>query len=503
MIASRLGLGIAIALAAMLALVLAVTRAPERETVDPALVPGFDPAAASELRWQAIRVTRDPRSPTGWSIADPAGPADARAVEDVLATIRGARWHRRGAATLAGTISHTLEVVAKAPLAIQIGAPLGDEQQWLVIGGRALLVDAWVARALVLDPLALRVRRPFAEAASAKSIRIESAAGGTIAIAESRMLEPVALALAPPMLARVHAALSELEVAALPTMPPGPPGTTLRVDQVVVTERGACTGGRIQIDGTYGRGCVESIAWDALQSAIVALRGAPDTLVERRPISGDVTSIQLVDGAVLDLEKRPRINDRDADPDRVAELLAALAGEGTVAPVPARKPLGLLAIRAGASEQTLELHAPNLVVRRGEPVALALEPALYAILTRPAHVYRDPQLWSEEATSIRAITLGTVTFTRGAALGEWTRSDGGRVDPARLEQLAAALAAPRALATSPARPVRTRLAIEVAPPVGAPRRHELGVVGAVKAGCQVVVGAESIIVARDICTEAR
>ncbi|HEY5935255.1 MAG TPA: hypothetical protein VIU61_11485, partial [Kofleriaceae bacterium] len=143
MIASRLGLGIAIAIAAVLALVLAVTGAPERETADPALVPGFDPTATSELRWPEVRVARDPKSPTGWSLAG--APADARAVEDVLATLRGARWHRRGAAALAGPITHTLEVIAKAPLAIQIGAPLGDEQQWLVIGKRALLVDAWVA----------------------------------------------------------------------------------------------------------------------------------------------------------------------------------------------------------------------------------------------------------------------------------------------------------------------------------------------------------------------
>jgi hypothetical protein len=499
MIASRLGLGIAIALAGILALVLVLTGPPARETADPALVPGFDPASVSELRWPTIRVTRDPRSPTGWAIADPDAPAEARAIEDVLASIRGARWHRRGAAALAGRITQTLEVIAKSPLAIQIGAPLGDEQQWLVIGNRALLVDAWVARALSPDPLALRVRRPFAEAASAKSIRIESASGAAIAIAGSTLAEPVTLALAPAVLARLHAALADLEIAALPGTPPGPAGTTIRVDQVFVTERGACAAGRVQIEGTYGRGCIEPAAWEALQAVTATLRGPAGAIVARRPIGVTPTRVQLVDGATLDLEKRPRIGDRDADPDRVAELFAALAGEGTVAPLPKGKPVASLVIHAGTTEQPLDLHAPNLVVRRGEPVAIALPPISFALLTRPGYVYRDPLLWSEEATTIRSISIDATTYTRGATLGEWTRNNAGRTDPAKLDQLATALAAPRAQAIAPARAVRQKLVIDVAPPVGSPRRHELGLVGAAANGCVAVAGTESVVLPREIC----
>jgi hypothetical protein len=516
MIASRLGLGIAIGFAALLALVLALTQSPQHEPADPALVPGFDPATVSELRWpsivtsagprpdglgpiRSIQITRDPKSPTGWAITEPYVPAESRVVEDVIAAIRGARWHRRGAVALAGRPSQTLEVRAKSPLAIQIGAPLGDEQQWLVIGNRALLVDAWVARALNPDPLSLRVRRPLADAASAKSIRIESASGATIAIAGSRLGEPIALALAPPILALLHVTLSELEIAALPTTQPGPQGTTIRVDQVVITERGACAGGRIQIEGTYGRGCVESATWEQLQSVVAALRGPPDALADRRPVGFTATSIKLVDGTTLDLEKRPRIGDRDADPDRVAELVAALSGEGTVVPLPKAKPLASLVVRAGTREQPLDLYAPNVVVRRGEPVALALEPVLYALLTRPAYVYRDPLLWSEEATTIRSITVDATTYTRGVSLGEWTRTGAGRADAAKLDQLAAALATPRALATAPARPARHKLAIEVAPPVGAPRRHELGLVGPAPKGCLAVTGTESVVLPREIC----
>jgi len=495
MIASRLGLTIAAALALLLAVVLLVTRAPPRESADRALVPGFDPATVTELAWGPLRVARDPKSATGW-VLDEAVPANATAIEDALAALRGARWHRRASLAAAGPLASTLAL--KPPLTVRIGAPLGTEQQWLAIADRAFLVDAWVARALVPDPLALRVRRPFAAAASARTIRIEPVAGPALAIAGDRLLEPIALAASQPLLSRLRAGLEQLEVAALPTTAAGPRGTTLRVDATIVIERGACTGGRIQIEGTFGRGCIEGAAWDELQAAVAALRAPPEAIVEPRLAASEATRLQLVDHAILDLSKRPRIGDRDADPDRVLELLAALAAEAKPVALPKGKPLGSLTITAGA-ETVLDLFAGTIVARHGEPVALALDPARYAVLTRPGGVYRDPALWHEEPTTIRKLSIGASIYIRGATLGEWTRDTNSAADAAVIDRLVAALAAPRIVGDAAKRPARQVITIEVAPPGGAPRTREVGLVGLVPAGCHAIIDGETVVIAREVC----
>lgn len=96
MIGSWRGLAVAAVIAVALAVITAVDvlRTRGSGAVDRALVPGFDPARVTELIWErasqpAIRAVR-----TGerWELRAPGPiPADAGAIGDVLAALRGAR----------------------------------------------------------------------------------------------------------------------------------------------------------------------------------------------------------------------------------------------------------------------------------------------------------------------------------------------------------------------------------------------------------------------------
>ena len=104
----------------------------------------------------------------GWIGADDGRELDTRAVDDVLTSLRAARWHRRDAdreihahRTLAvdgGTSTHSIAIGDKLA---------GTEQAWIrVDGGPALLVDGWLANLLDPGPLAFRDRAPLAAAAT-------------------------------------------------------------------------------------------------------------------------------------------------------------------------------------------------------------------------------------------------------------------------------------------------------------------------------------------------
>ncbi|MGN6106324.1 MAG: hypothetical protein ACTHU0_14550, partial [Kofleriaceae bacterium] len=180
MISTRLGVAIATAIAAVLAVLVALTGGGSGAAVDRALVPGFAPDEVVALAWRgdagAVRVVRDPTSTTGWTI-DPRGAAHGGRIEDAFAALRGARWQRRrvgappGGSAPAATL--TVERRAGEPLVIVVhrGAE-ADEQRWLSIGDRSLLVDAWIARALAPAPVALRVGEPLAGAPSASALRV-------------------------------------------------------------------------------------------------------------------------------------------------------------------------------------------------------------------------------------------------------------------------------------------------------------------------------------------
>jgi len=179
MIASWRGVIIAGAIAVMLAVAAIVDLASAPAALDRALVPGFEAERVTGLSWERAGqpVIDVVRTPTSWQIRAPASaPADAAAISDVLAALRGARWHRDGAATA----THTTLTIASGTQRrkLGIGEPIaGTDQVWIVDGDRALVVDSWVARALDRDLPSLRIRAPLAEVRRARTIVIETDAG--------------------------------------------------------------------------------------------------------------------------------------------------------------------------------------------------------------------------------------------------------------------------------------------------------------------------------------
>src|ERR1043166_672213 len=173
MIATWRGLIVAATIAVVLAVIVAVDITRSSEPVDRALVPGFDAARVTELVWehsgrpaiQAVKVG------DRWELRAPSAAADAGAIGDVLAALRGGRWHRRGDAR---PVHATLTVVMGAERhVLGIADPVaGTEQSWAVDDGRGVLVDSWIARTLDRDVLSLRVRQPLGAVSSARSIRI-------------------------------------------------------------------------------------------------------------------------------------------------------------------------------------------------------------------------------------------------------------------------------------------------------------------------------------------
>jgi len=499
--ASVRGLLVACAIAALL--VIAAIAARGRGAGVPAdrtLVLGFRPEAVTSLLWERdgvppAGVVRDPASPTGWACSAPRGAADARAIGDVLAALRGGRWHRRAPASAAGRSAAMLTVTGAGRLSIAIGEPLGEGQQWLAIGDRAYLVDAWLARALDPGPLALRVRRPLAAIAAAAQIQLSP--GGdlgrvTLAGAPRRVTAPFTLLLDPNVARAIEQPLAELEIVALPEGPVAPAGEGIVADGVAVRDAGPCPGapGRHAIDGTAGPGCVGDGTWENAKRATWTLTQPPAQLVERRPAPLEPTKLTLPDGAVLDLAAHPRLGARDADPVAAAELVAILGAPAEPAPLPAGKPAGaLLAEGRAGGAITLDLYPPDLVVRRGEPIALRVGEGAFRRLVRPSDELLDPTPWREEPTTVTALELDGTTYTRGAVIGEWTRQGPGRDDPAAVSQLVAALAAPRVAPYAPAVTPRHTVTLRVQPPGGAPVAHTLRTGDPTPTACPALVDA--------------
>ncbi len=514
------GLAVAWAIAALLVALAIAAGGRDAGPVDRALVPGFAAEAASALVWERdgvppIRITRDPASPTGWAWGEPRGAAEARTVEDALAALRGGRWHRRGPASAAGRIGAMLSVTGAggARLAsVGIGEPLaGGDQRWLAIGERGYLVDAWLARALAPEPLALRVRRPLGAIASAA--RIQLSPGGdlgrvTIAGSPRRIEAPFSMLLDPVVADAIERPLAELEVVELPRAPIAPHGQGIVADRVTVLDAGPCPGspGRWAIDGTAGPGCVGEGAWENAKRAIWTLTQPPAQLVERRPAPLEPAKLTLPDGVVVDLSGHARVGDRDVDPAALIELHAALAAPAEPVAVPRGSPAGALVVTdRGGRTITLELHAPDVVLRRGEPVGLRVGEGAFRVLTRPSAELRDPTPWREEPTTIAALELDGTTYTRGAVLGEWTRAGPGREDPAAVEQLAAALAAPRVRpAPAPAGALRHTVTLHVRPPGGAlvKRTIRIGAPGP-GGGCPATTGDTPLMLASEACALVR
>jgi hypothetical protein len=330
-------------------------------------------------------------------------------------------------------------------------------------------------RALAPEPLALRETRPLRDAAFAKTIVIDRLEPRFSARIEGvRMVRPIELRMHPNVIAPLHRALSELTIQSLPEGPvqalemtisiDTPPLVTVEVYQV------GCKDG-VAIGGTLGTGCISQRDLGAIQQALVQLRSPSTILADQVPARIDPVRIELPDTGILDLEKRPRIGDRDADPARVAELLAVLQTSVDVEDSdPESKPIAMLEITDRSGETIeLELLPKSRVRRKAEPVTLVVGSGAWDILRRPVSAYFDPTLWAEDELTIQSITIDDKTFTRGAVVGEWT---GG--DAAALSELARLLAKPRGTPTTRAAVTHT-ITFTTAPPSGAPITRTLQV----------------------------
>ncbi len=514
MIATLRGLAIAIAIALALgaALVLAGSRAPA--IVDRTLVPALDPAQITGLEWQRegqvlVRVARNAGS-DAWRITSPSvASAEPRAVDDVLATLRAARWQRQTTRSAAGQVSTRLVIEGPTQRTIEIGQSVeGTEQSWLVAGDRAVLVDRWVARALDPGVLALHVRRPLERAATADRIALpEVTLEGhprRMVARDRSFVVTAASALA------VEEAAAAIEISELPTSPttPGavPVGSIeLRHDGMTAHYTPGCNGrpDMVHLLTPSGAGCVPQRAFHDLARAVNELA------IEPRPAPIEATAIQLPDGTKLTLRGRPKLgdkpDDRDADPGRVLELLAVLAAPAEVI----ENPSGFTAtqtvqVTGATGTIVLELASDRRLRRAGETIALRLTRPAWDVLTRPARELEHVSLWVEDPRTINAVAIDGVTYTRGAVEGEWTVNPKRTVEPSVIGAAFEALAAPRAIRDPiELTQVAHRVKVTVVPPAGGSTQHALEVGSFKAAGCAARVDGKPVTLGRELCDAIR
>lgn len=507
MIATRRGLAILAGVAALLLAILLVAGPRDHGTLDRSLVPGVDPAKVSELEltrgtWSA-HVVRDGER---WRVEQPPGTADPAAIDAIFTALRGGRWHRRAAASVAGPERARLRVDGTT-LAVHAELP-GAGQTWLVRGGEALLVDSWVATALAPEPLELRVRHPL-DCAGASTI-VAHTADGVLRIEGTRMVEPRALWLDDRALSVLGEACAGVEIVALGGQRgDATPGLSIEAGATKLVEVGTCDGGRVLVETSSGSGCVEAAALAALRDALHAMVASSETVIDLRPLPIDPFELTLADGSVLELAGTPRLaagsDIIDADRDRVRELLAALGARGLSAePRPRTAPTAtIVATGRDRTEVRLELW-DHAIGRAGEPAVIRIADPAWQVITRPAFALRDATRWREDATTISSVTLDGVTYTRGAALGEWIRDPAGSAaaDAALVDALVETLATVRAPAAAPPRHVAHRLSLTITPPAGAPMTHAIEVGAPTAGGCPGRVDGEPALLPLPLCTAA-
>ncbi len=508
MIATRRGLAILLALATLLAIVLVLDlRRGPPVAIDRALVPGLDPARITILTWGGrpeVTVTRHDETWT-WASAGTTARAEPRVIRDVMSTLRAARWHRRGDVAAAGTVHARLSVTTEATGTTVIGfaAPLaGTEQTWLVIDDHALLVDSWVGRALDPDPLALRVRRPVEAAALAPTIQLRTP-DDRIQLAGLRQVAPRRIRVRDALVARLHHALERLEIVRLSRRPPDQV-PYIHVDMVPMLHlQPSCPEdpALAWLASDVGDGCIERAAYDELAAVLATLLGPAEQVIEPRPMPDRLDRIVLGERSVLRLDRGPTIDDQPADPSAVAELLAALSAPAEPVMVADGAPMhGTVQLTVHGDEiVVLELLGNQVVRREHEPVGLRLTPAAYAVLTRSTAELADRSVWNEEPTTISALAIDKLIYTRGAVIGEWSRTPQAAVDGAEVEALVAALASPRrAPQARPFTPVHL-VTMTVTSPTGAPTHREL-IVGTPRPdGCVATSAKGTVLLAAAQC----
>ena len=438
MIASWRGILVLAVLAVALAALLVVDVTHTHAAVDRRLV-HVDTSKVRRLAWADLVATR---TGTTWKVGSDV--LDRAAIQDVLRTLEAATWHRRGGTP--GTIHATLDVDKTH---IGIGDPLpGSSQTWLVVDGTPLLVDTWVARALVPGALALHVQHPFAGAGGSDQITVGQTQlrGRPRTLPDGRIADVAAVA-------ALERALAEVEVIGLGDAQGGGTMTPVLVADVVASVGGSCdaSGSTVAVWGTVGSECIPNAAWARVVEAARAANA-----VERRPVTAVPRKLQFIGG-----DDGTPLFAHDA---ATAPLVHALVTPGT--PVGAVKPgtkqLATLLVDA----DVIDVLPDDLVLRRLDGEVIRIAHADWLALQQPASAYADPTRWSEDPSAVTEITVDKTTYRRGAVLGEWT-------PPAKdLEPLAAALAHVQAR-DGAAAPIAHTISVTLAPPVGPQATHSL------------------------------
>jgi len=520
MISSRRGLELLVVVAVVLGVLLVLDLRRESPSTDRAVAHGIDVDAVTALAWSRpgrseLHLVRERER---WVWVKPVEAlADPTAVANVLATLRAARWHRREPAAAAGPTHTVLTISTAMPTSggrppeyadlprrtLAIGAPLaGAEQAWIVDGEHALLVDAWVARALDPDPVTLMLRRPLDAVAQAAWLEVKDARGPVrLEGSPRRLVTPSVALVRPALIEPLQDALSALEIVAIPAGAAGPEEELVRImtpaGTVTLTDR--CGGGpHVLLTAPGGTGCVARTQYAAVLAALEPLRATGRDVVDPRPAPLDAATITLRDGAVLDVAKL-RIGEHAADPVRVTELLAVLSAPAELAELPpGAKVVATLAVsdRHGATI-ALELLAGGLVRRPGEALGGRLTASAASVLARTARALRDLVPWLEDPLAVQAIKIDAVrTYARGATVGEWLPP--GRASA--LDALAQQLASPRPLSAGPAAFATVhRVVIEIRPPAGSPVEHALELGRKTPAGCPARANDLSLLLPAAVC----
>jgi hypothetical protein len=447
-------------------------------------MPGFDPQRIDSLSFfSGQRQFRIKRTGATWRFDDGTATVDLAALDGLFTALRGGRWHRR-ADTQSGRFApagvHEGRGIVVDGVRLTVGFELaGTGQRWIVRGDEALLVDGWVANALALDRLALRVRRPLDCNAPTFTATTST---GTLRVLDAHMTEPKQLWLDRSALDYLADLCARIEIVELDGKPDGRQGLHV-VATGELRETGVCANDHVYVDTNTGTGCVEGRHVRELAEFLAGLATAPRELADPRPLPIDPVKLMLRDRSVLELDKRPRIGGADADPDAVRALVAALGARGTIVTRPAGAPRGSITAtdRAG-THVTLELF-DKVVARAGEPGAIALDDASWQILMRPSAALRDATRWREDVVTLTSITLDRVTYERGSVLGEWTREPSGPFDPKLVDALAESLAMVRAPIGDAPRAIAHRVRVTFAPPAGSPITHTLEIGAPSTTGC--------------------
>jgi hypothetical protein len=515
-IATRRGLAIlgAIALALIVALVVDLSRT--RGPSDRTLVPGFDEASITRMQWTAHPVgpylTLERTKGGPWKRTAPTpGAVEQAPIASLLATLRGARWHRSEKRDPREEVAAHLAIDGGGThLELWIGRSMVDaEQAWIRIGDRSYLVDAWVTHALMPSPLDLAIRAPLAGIASVDAYTVD----GVHIAGQPRQIRPQPrpvtastgyLTLDEQYVGELERAIAELTIDELPPAAMGHgEALTIEMAGTRVSLGGDCDSARVYIAATTGDGCVRRERADAVRALVAKLHGPPQAIVSRVPMPGEIEHVLLVDDAKLELAKRPMIDGVDADLPAVAELMAVLRSPveaADVVPPPTTRSIGGLAIGTRLGATVIGLYPGNILHRAEEALALRMTPAAFAILMRGASAYRDPTPWREEPTTVDEITIDNVVWKRGATLGEWARTPAGRSDAASIEALVRALAEPRVLGVAPATLVHPRrIQLLVRPPVGGEKTHMLELGDAIAAGCPAKIDGANLLLPVEIC----